>query len=109
MEALHCLAVRLDHVAIPGNAVLTVYQQSLIENQKTVTLEEKIFPIRPTPKRKLKQINFQFDGRELQALAQNPDAKSRWAKMARRTKSGAVLRAEKVLRSSRWEDSSVAE
>jgi hypothetical protein len=32
---------------------------------------------------RLKQIDFQFDGRDLRGLEQNPDAKSRWAAMAR--------------------------
>ena len=34
-------------------------------------------------KRKLKQIDFQFDGKDLRGLEQNPDTKSRWAAMAR--------------------------
>ena len=36
-----------------------------------------------TVKRKLKQIDFQFEGRELRGVEQNPDTNSRWAKMAR--------------------------
>ncbi|HEV3419518.1 MAG TPA: hypothetical protein VG075_04385 [Candidatus Acidoferrum sp.] len=64
-------------------ALLTVYEQSLIENKKTVTLEDHNFPVRSTAKRKLKQIDFRFDDRELRGLEQNPDTKSRWAKMAR--------------------------
>jgi len=65
------------------DVLLTVYRQSLIENKKTVTLEGQNFPVRSTAKRKLKQIDFRFDGRELRGLEQNPDTKSRWAKMAR--------------------------
>jgi hypothetical protein len=45
------------------DALLTFFWQSLIENQKKVTLEDKTFPVRSTAKRKLKQIDFQFDGR----------------------------------------------
>jgi hypothetical protein len=66
-----------------ADALLTLYQQSLIENKKTVTLEDQNFPVRSTAKRKLKQIDFRFDGRELRGLEQNPDTKSRWAKMVR--------------------------
>ena len=36
-----------------------------------------------TAKRNLKQIDFQFNGRDLHGLEQNPGTKSRWAKMAR--------------------------
>jgi hypothetical protein len=64
------------------DVLLTVYRQSLVGNKKTVTLEDQSFPVRSTAKRKLKQIDFQFEGRDLRGLEQNPDTKSRWAKMA---------------------------
>jgi hypothetical protein len=41
------------------------------------------YPVKTTSKRRLKQVDFQFDGHELRGLEQNPDTKSRWAKMAR--------------------------
>jgi len=46
------------------DALVTVWRQSLVENKKTVTLEDKNFPVRSTAKRKLKQIDFQFEGRD---------------------------------------------
>ena len=64
------------------DALLTVYQQSLLENRKTVLLEEKSFPVRVTAKRKLKQVDFQYEGRDLRGLEQNPETKSRWAAKA---------------------------
>ena len=48
--------------------------------------EGESFPVRSTAKRKLKQIDFQFDGKDLRGLEQNPDTKSRWAAMARNGK-----------------------
>ena len=68
------------------DALLTVYQQSLVENRKTVLLEDKSFPVRVTAKRKLKQVDFQYDGRDLRGLEQNPETKSRWAAMAKNGK-----------------------
>jgi hypothetical protein len=65
------------------DALLTVCQQSLVENRKAVSLEEKSFPVRLTAKRKLKQVDFQYDGKDLRGLEQNPETKSRWAAMAR--------------------------
>jgi hypothetical protein len=65
------------------DAILAVYQQALVENRKTVLLEEKSFAVRVTAKRKLRQVDFQFEGRELRGLEQNPETKSRWAGMAR--------------------------
>lgn len=75
-----------SHLAMPislEDALLTVWQQSLIENKKVVTLEDASFPVRSTAKRNLKQIDFQFAGKELRGLEQNPDTKSRWAALAR--------------------------
>jgi hypothetical protein len=65
------------------DVLLTVYRQALVENKKTVSLESATFPVRSTAKRKLKQVDFQFDGRDLRGLEQNPLTKSRWAMMAR--------------------------
>jgi hypothetical protein len=65
------------------DALLSVYQQSVVENRKTVLLEDKSFPVRVTAKRKLKQVDFQYDGKDLRGLEQNPETKSRWAAMAR--------------------------
>jgi hypothetical protein len=36
-----------------------------------------------TSKRRLRQVDFKFDGKEIRGLEQNPDTKSRWAAMAR--------------------------
>jgi|SRR6201998_3536998 hypothetical protein len=65
------------------DALLNVWRQSLVENKKTVTLEGESFPVRSTAKRKLKQVDFQFGGKDLRGLEQNSDTKSRWAAMAR--------------------------
>jgi hypothetical protein len=65
------------------DAFLNVWRQSLVENLKTVRLEGESFAVRSTAKRKLKQVDFQFDGKDLRGLEQNPDTKSRWAAMAR--------------------------
>jgi hypothetical protein len=68
------------------DALLNVWRQTLVENKRTVTLKGESFPVRSTAKRKLKQIDFQFDGKDLRGLEQNPDTKSRWAAMARNGK-----------------------
>ena len=41
------------------------------------------FPVRRTPKRRLRQVSFVFDGNRIRGLEQNPETKSRWAQMAR--------------------------
>jgi hypothetical protein len=65
------------------DGLVTVWRQAFIENRKTVSLEDENFPVRSTAKRRLKQIDFRFNERNLRGLEQNPDTKSRWAAMAR--------------------------
>ncbi|MGH9739391.1 MAG: hypothetical protein ACRD4X_12530 [Candidatus Acidiferrales bacterium] len=64
-------------------ALIDVWRQTLIENAKTVKLGGSRYPVRRTPKRGLRQVDFIFEGNEIRGLEQNPDTKSRWAQMAR--------------------------
>jgi len=68
------------------SALLCVWQQSLVDKKKTVEIDGETYSVRETPKSKLKQIDFRFEGRELRGLEQNPNTKSRWAKLAREGK-----------------------
>lgn len=63
--------------------LIEVWQQTLVENAKTVELESERYPVRRTPKRALRQVDFTFDGNEIRGLEQNPETKSRWAQLAR--------------------------
>jgi len=60
-----------------------IWRQVLVENADAVELGTKRYPVRKTPKRGLRQVDFVFDGREIRGLEQNPETKSRWAQMAR--------------------------
>jgi len=63
--------------------LIEVWRQTLVENAKTIELGDQRFPVRRTPKRGLRQVDFVFDGNEIRGLEQNPDTKSRWAQLAR--------------------------
>jgi hypothetical protein len=65
------------------SALLSVYQQSLIELKKSVDLAGESYPVGQTSKSKLKQIEFRFEDHQLRGIEQNPNTKSRWAKLAR--------------------------
>jgi len=69
-----------------AEALISVWRQSLVNKSLTVEIDGEKYPVRTTAKRKLKQIDLVFDGREIRGLEQNPDTKSRWAKMAREGK-----------------------
>jgi hypothetical protein len=62
---------------------IAVTEQVLVQNRKIITVAGDTFSVIATPRHKLKQINFRFDGREFRGLQQNPETKSRWAEMAR--------------------------
>jgi hypothetical protein len=64
-------------------ALLSVWQQALLDKKKSVELDGETYTIRQTATSKLKQVEFRFGDRELRGLEQNPETKSRWAKMAR--------------------------
>jgi hypothetical protein len=62
---------------------IEVWRQALVEDAKAVKLGEESYPVRRTPKRGLRQVDFAYDGKEIRGLEQNPETKSRWAQMAR--------------------------
>ena len=63
--------------------LIEVWRQALVENADIVALESERYPVRMTPKRRLRQVGFEFDGNQIRGLEQNPETKSRWAQMAR--------------------------
>jgi hypothetical protein len=63
--------------------LIEVWRQTLVENATVVELDGSRYPVRRTPKRGLRQVDFVFDGNEIRGLEQNPQTKSRWAQMAR--------------------------
>ena len=66
--------------------LISVWQQALVDDAKTVTLEGRNFPVRRTSRSRLREMDFQFEGHELRGLEQNPETASRWAQMARKGK-----------------------
>src|SRR5277367_376947 len=64
-------------------SLIDVWRQALVEDAKVVELGKERYPVRRTPKRGLRQVDFVFDGNEIRGLEQNPQTKSRWAQMAR--------------------------
>ena len=66
--------------------LLTVWRQIMIEHATSVKMNENIYPVKTTKGRGLKQVDFDFGGRSLRGLEQNPATKSRWAAMTREGK-----------------------
>lgn len=64
----------------------SVWRQTLVDGAKYVRIGDEKYPVRETARRRLKQVDFRFDGHELRGLEQNPDTRSKWAAMARQGK-----------------------
>ena len=65
-------------------ALLSVWQQALVERKKRVRLSDDSYPVQHTAKSKLAQVDFEFDGQRIRGLEQNPSTASRWAQLARK-------------------------
>ena len=63
--------------------LIEVWRQTLVENATVVELDGSRYPVRRTPRRGLRQVDFVFDGNEIRGLEQNPETKSEWARLAR--------------------------
>ena len=63
--------------------LIDVWRQALVDGAKYVQLGDEKYPVRETSRRRLKQVDFRFEDKELRGLEQNPNTKSKWAAMAR--------------------------
>jgi hypothetical protein len=64
-------------------ALTEVWRQVLVESADVVELGTVLYPVQWTTKRRLRQVDFVFDGNQIRGLEQNAETKSRWAQMAR--------------------------
>ena len=65
-------------------ALLSVWQQVLVDRKKRVRLRDDSYPVRQTAKSRLAQVDFEFAGQHIRGLQQNPATASRWAQLARK-------------------------
>ena len=63
-------------------ALSCVWRQALVEGAQKVVLDARSLAVRRTPRKYLRQVDFQFEGQALRGLEQNPATSSRWAKLA---------------------------
>jgi hypothetical protein len=59
----------------------SVAKQLMTSN--TVALDGKSLPVRRTSSQRLRTVTFSMDGREYQAIEQNPEKPSRWGQLAK--------------------------
>lgn len=66
--------------------LIEVWRQFFVEYAKVVVQGTERYPVRLTPKRYPREVDFVFEGNKIRGLEQNAATKSRWAKMAREGK-----------------------
>jgi hypothetical protein len=64
-------------------ALAGVWKQALVQRASEVELQGQKFSVRPTPSKRLLQVDFEFSGQTIRGLEQNPKTGSRWAQLAR--------------------------
>jgi len=64
-------------------AMVKVWQQALVERAAEVEIGGQTFPVRETPRKHLREVDFEFDGQPIRGLEQNPKTESRWAQLTR--------------------------
>ena len=68
------------------DVLIEVWRQALVDRFSTVTIAGQSFPVHKTATKRLVEVDFTFDGQPYRGLQQNPNTKSRWAKLAREGK-----------------------
>jgi hypothetical protein len=63
--------------------LVSVWRQILAERAGVVDIEGVKYPALRTLTNRLWQVDFNFEGRPLRGIEQNPNTKSRWAQLAR--------------------------
>jgi hypothetical protein len=63
--------------------LLSVWRQVTVDDFAVVVLDDHAWLVTRTAQRRLRQVDFQFDGKDIRGLEQNPDTKSRFAQMVR--------------------------
>ncbi|HUI41436.1 MAG TPA: hypothetical protein VL523_05660 [Terriglobia bacterium] len=66
-----------------SDSLLSVWRQSLAEELPEVELGGQRFRVGRTRVRGLRTVDFEYEGRALTGIEQNPDTGSRWAALAR--------------------------
>ena len=64
--------------------LLEIWRQALVDGASQIEVGGQSLHVRRTPKRRLKEVDFTFEGRSLRGIEQNPETASRWAQMARK-------------------------
>jgi len=66
-----------------SDVLVDVWSQVMVHEAKIVKLGSEQFPVSTSKTKRLRQVEFTFDGKTIVGIEQNPETKSQWAKEAR--------------------------
>ena len=66
-----------------GEILVHVWKQALVEDKRLVELGDRSYRVTRTKSRSLRAVEFEYEGRQISGIEQNPDTGSRWAALAR--------------------------
>lgn len=66
-----------------AETLISVWQQALADEAATVTIEGRYYRVTRTRSRGLRVLDFDYAGRRLTGIEQNPETASKWAALAR--------------------------
>jgi hypothetical protein len=92
VQDLACGGLRLERfgqaagfaiVKALSDVLVNVWSQVMVHDAKIVRLGTQQFPVSTSKTKRLRQVEFTFDGKTIIGIEQNPGTKSRWAQEAR--------------------------
>jgi hypothetical protein len=66
-----------------SDVLVDVWSQVMVHGRKIVKLGAEQFRVSTSKTKRLRQVEFTFDGKTIIGIEQNPETKSRWAKEVR--------------------------
>ena len=66
-----------------AETLISAWQQALVDEARTVAIEGRPYRLTRTRSRGLRVVDFEYAGRRLTGIEQNPETASKWAALAR--------------------------
>jgi hypothetical protein len=66
-----------------SEVLIEIWRQVLVQKADTVKLGSEFYKVTQSKAKRLRQVEFVFEGETIIGIEQNPNTKSRWAEQAR--------------------------
>jgi hypothetical protein len=66
-----------------SEVLINVWRQALVDKSDTIKVGSESYKVTQSKAKRLRQVEFVFEGKTIIGIQQNPNTKSRWAQEAR--------------------------